>query len=1033
MICVVPYISITQTREKQSQEKQGQDNVTPFPCIQTRLAGTENLPRSAPCSRTFAVARANIYTLGELLQRRGKSRDLLQQPTSPSSMAVASPSSSSATAMMVAETKQEQPSENAALLSSSLPQPDPNDPNHLPSSDPRPPSSASSSSTTATISSSSSSFPVASPSPPAAMAAGVLPPAAPAPPVPSFPSFRPVPPMPVGAPQFSPIPNHAIQPPGVPPSIAPGVPPVSVSAVRYPVAPQPYAQMSNGYPGVPMPLPVPLPSSMPPGMPRYPPPYAAVVRPAFPPPGAVGVIPPLSRPPMPVIRGVPSIVGSVARPVIPIIPIAEKPQTTVYVGKIATTVENDFLLSLLRLCGPVKSWKRAQDPTTGAPKGFGFCEFESAEGVLRALRLLSKLNIDGQELVMNVNQATRDYLERYVEKKVERQKTLKEEASENADKEEAAPGVDKSETPKPISTDESKEEDESVKKPDEDAAKKFGIVTEEDQEGDRDASIKLTSMLEERAKNRPPPPPPSAQAAIETSAKTEVPSKSKDADSDVDIMKSDAAEDRNDDETTSEHKPSTENERPETSSSDRGRRQDRRSKDGDHEHDLRREKERELERYERERERERMRREREREQRLREAERLYKDRVKEWEAREREKEYQRSHEKEREKERERERRREIKEQEDESDDDDSRKRRHRGSTYDERRRKRQREKDEDLADRLREEEEIADANRRAIEEQKKKDELKVLSSELSNGNENIVNTMEDNGVEHRDRDWNREGDPTDVNFGGDEGGPSVVVSEARPNSSAPSRKLGFGLVGSGKRTAVPSVFQAEDDEDAEKEKKMRPLVPIEYSMEEMQAVQPAASGASANLVAAAEFAKRLSGNSKEEKSELENERSRRTNDRLSQREKDWTDDETKERSRDKGHDKDKDREHGFVRKTPETKKLLDAKQLIDMIPKTKEELFAYDINWAIYDKHDLHERMRPWISKKITEFLGEEETTLVDYIVTSTKDHVKASQMLELLQAILDDEAEMFVLKMWRMLIFEIKKVETGLSLKSRT
>ena len=81
-------------------------------------------------------------------------------------------------------------------------------------------------------------------------------------------------------------------------------------------------------------------------------------------------------------------------------------------------------------------------------------------------------------------------------------------------------------------------------------------------------------------------------------------------------------------------------------------------------------------------------------------------------------------------------------------------------------------------------------------------------------------------------------------------------------------------------------------------------------------------------------------------------------------------------------------------------------------------------------QHGLHERMKPWISKKITEFLGEEETTLVDYIVSSTREHVQASKMLEMLQSILDDEAEMFVLKMWRMLIFEIKKVETGLAQK---
>ena len=32
------------------------------------------------------------------------------------------------------------------------------------------------------------------------------------------------------------------------------------------------------------------------------------------------------------------------------------------------------------------------------------------------------------------------------------------------------------------------------------------------------------------------------------------------------------------------------------------------------------------------------------------------------------------------------------------------------------------------------------------------------------------------------------------------------------------------------------------------------------------------------------------------------------------------------------------------------KKILDAKQLLATVPKTKEELFAHDINWAIYDK-----------------------------------------------------------------------------------
>jgi RNA recognition motif-containing protein len=58
------------------------------------------------------------------------------------------------------------------------------------------------------------------------------------------------------------------------------------------------------------------------------------------------------------------------------------------------------MLDHVQLCGPVKSWKRAEDPSNGKPKGFGFCEFESAEGILRATRLLNKLSLDGQELVV---------------------------------------------------------------------------------------------------------------------------------------------------------------------------------------------------------------------------------------------------------------------------------------------------------------------------------------------------------------------------------------------------------------------------------------------------------------------------------------------------------------------------------------------------------------------------------------------------------------------------------------------------------
>lgn len=78
-----------------------------------------------------------------------------------------------------------------------------------------------------------------------------------------------------------------------------------------------------------------------------------MVRPGFPPRplGTAGILPPVSRPLLPVIPGVRPITPPVVRPaIVPLVTPAEKPQTTVYVGKIAATVDNDFMLSLLQVC-----------------------------------------------------------------------------------------------------------------------------------------------------------------------------------------------------------------------------------------------------------------------------------------------------------------------------------------------------------------------------------------------------------------------------------------------------------------------------------------------------------------------------------------------------------------------------------------------------------------------------------------------------------------------------------------------------------
>ncbi|WOH08356.1 hypothetical protein DCAR_0727795 [Daucus carota subsp. sativus] len=772
------------------------------------------------------------------------------------------------------------------------------------------------------------------------------------------------------------------------------------------------------------------------GIPRYPSVYPAMVRPIYPlrPVGMVGINPALMRPPVPGVRG--PVITPVIRPGgIPSVTPAEKPQTTVYVGKIASTVDNDFILSILKLCGPVKSWKRPQDPTSGALKGYGFCEFDSAEGILRAIRLLSKLNVDGQQLMLNFNSATKEYLERYVGKKRENIKNSEEVGTEGVQEAEEVSATGSEKGGSSESTQLESKEEKITDQKDEDITK-FGLVTNEDRVADREALEKLNGIIEERLKTHPlPPPPPPPLVATDGSvtSNTEVKDGSREENSDVDMVKSvDVAEEKTEEDVKIANRTPNDHDKLDTSTPDRNRKNDR-SRDRDR--DVTREKERELERNERDREQERAKKDRERQYKTREDERRYMVRVKDWESREKDKDRLRKQEREREEERAEERKYEIIDEEREGDDGYNKKRKHRSSGED--RKRRQREKEDDIADRLKEEEEIAEAKIRAEEVRKKQkqeqeENMRLLTASTTKKNEEAVLLTDEAIAESKEKvfDMFSNGDSEHENHmterialngtGAEICANSVAAVDTQQNSNAQSRKLGFGLVASGKRTAVPSVFLKEEDEDAQKEKKMRPLVPIDYSNDELQAVQHDPSGGPApNLAAAAEFAKRITGvSTKEEKPDPEKDRIRRSHDRDSHR--------NKHDSR-KENDRDRERVSDKV-KLPENRKLLDAKQLIDTIPKTKDELFSYEINWTVYDKNQLHERMRPWISKKITEFLGEEETSLVNYIVSTTQEHVNASEVLHRLQSILDDEAEMFVLKMWRMLIFEIKKVETGLA-----
>ncbi|KAI3972843.1 hypothetical protein MKX01_019501 [Papaver californicum] len=96
---------------------------------------------------------------------------------------------------------------------------------------------------------------------------------------------------------------------------------------------------------------------------------------------------------------------------------------------------------------------------------------------------------------------------------------------------------------------------------------------------------------------------------------------------------------------------------------------------------------------------------------------------------------------------------------------------------------------------------------------------------------------------------------------------------------------------------------------------------------------------------------------------------------------------------------------------------------IDAIPGGIKELLSYDIDWAMSDKINLDNTLKPWISSEIAEFVRSKKdaATLVDSTVSIIKDHSGASALLELLKPILGiDRSQRFLQGLWTHLIFGI-------------
>lgn len=252
------------------------------------------------------------------------------------------------------------------------------------------------------------------------------------------------------------------------------------------------------------------------------------------------------------------------------------------------------------------------------------------------------------------------------------------------------------------------------------------------------------------------------------------------------------------------------------------------------------------------------------------------------------------------------------------------------------------------------------------------------------------------GRDDRDRKRRRfdgeEGEVSEYRYEGPESlqlaAPSSSSSQQiQPPAQAPKStepvKLGFGFGAMSKKketkpvAAKMKMFQVDEEEG---KKTMKQLVPLDYTEEEMMAAKPVADRVAA-------VAARIS----------------------------------------KGTEQTAHTTGGKTEAPPSKPAAMnDVKSLIDRIPTEKAELFAYPLDWAAVDKHRLVEaKMKPWVVKKIIEYLGEKEETLIDFVTSKLEEHSPPGAILEELSLVLEEDAEVFVVKMWRMLVFETLRAGT--------
>ncbi|KAL9619709.1 MAG: hypothetical protein Q9160_005729 [Pyrenula sp. 1 TL-2023] len=104
------------------------------------------------------------------------------------------------------------------------------------------------------------------------------------------------------------------------------------------------------------------------------------------------------------------------------------------------------------------------------------------------------------------------------------------------------------------------------------------------------------------------------------------------------------------------------------------------------------------------------------------------------------------------------------------------------------------------------------------------------------------------------------------------------------------------------------------------------------------------------------------------------------------------------------------------------------RQLAADIPTDKDGLWNWDVKWDFVDEAVITDQLKPFVEKKIMEYLGVQEQMLVDVVESHLQKRGGPQDLVAELEGALDEEAEVLVKKLWRMVIFFSESEKRGLS-----